>query len=166
VLGFTISLGALNQAALFLGIMLISLIGSTILIWTTPISAIPPLLQRLTAWGRHVRLPLARLSAAIALGLRLAPMLLDDSRTILHLLGQRRRSKSGDRESWRQRMSLFTHGAFIACAATVRRAAETGDALTARGGIGTIAGPDQRPGVRDLLAVLFAAGILAIGALL
>ena len=42
--------------------------------------------------GPAVRLPLARLSAAIALGLRLAPMLLDDSRTILHLLGQRRRS--------------------------------------------------------------------------
>jgi energy-coupling factor transporter ATP-binding protein EcfA2 len=166
VLGFTISLGGLNQAALFLGIMLISLIGSTILVWTTPISAIPPLLQRLTAWGRHVRLPLARLSAAIALGLRLAPMLLDDSRTILHLLGQRRRSRPGDRESWRQRLSRFTNGAFIACAAAVRRAAETGDALTARGGIGTIAGPDQRPGVRDLLAVLFAAGILAIGALL
>jgi energy-coupling factor transporter ATP-binding protein EcfA2 len=164
VLGFTISLGALNQAALFLGIMLISLIGSTILVWTTPISAIPPLLQRLTAWARHVRLPLARLSAAIALGLRLAPMLLDDNRTILHLLGQRRRSRPGDRESWRQRLSRFTHGAFIACAAAVRRAAETGDALTARGGIGTIAGSDQRPGVRDLLAVLFAAGILAIGA--
>jgi hypothetical protein len=93
-------------------------------------------------------------------------MLLDDSRTILHLLGQRRRSKSGDRESWRQRLSLFTHGAFIACAATVRRAAETGDALTARGGIGTIAGPDQRPGIRDGLAVLVAAGILAVGVLL
>jgi energy-coupling factor transport system permease/ATP-binding protein len=166
VLGFTISLGALNQAALFLGIMLISLIGSTILVWTTPISAIPPLLQRLAAWGRHIRLPLARLSAAIALGLRLAPMLLDDSRTILHLLGQRRRSRPGDREHWRQRLSRFTGGAFIACAAAVRRAAETADALTARGGIGTIAGPDQRPGVRDLLAALFAAGILTVGVLL
>ena len=166
VRGFTISLGGLNQAALFLGIMLISLIGSTILVWTTPISAIPPLLQRLTAWGRHVRLPLARLSAAIAVGLRLAPMLLDDSRTILHLLGQRRRSRSGDRESWRQRLSLFTHGAFIACAATVRRASETGDALIARGGIGTIAGPDQRPGIRDGRAALGAAGILAGGVLI
>jgi energy-coupling factor transporter ATP-binding protein EcfA2 len=164
--GFTISLGGLNQAALFLGIMLISLIGSTILIWTTPISAIPPLLQRLTAWGQPVRLPLARLSAAIALGLRLAPMLLDDSRTILHLLGQRQRSRPGDRESWRQRLSRFTQGAFIACATAVRRAAETGDALTTRGGIGTIAGPDQRPGLRDGLAVLVAAGILTVGVML
>jgi hypothetical protein len=93
-------------------------------------------------------------------------MLLDDSRTILHLLGQRRRSRSGDRESWRQGLGRFAHGLFIACAAAVRRAAETGDALTARGGIGTIAGPDQRPGVRDLLAALFAAGILTVGVLL
>jgi energy-coupling factor transporter ATP-binding protein EcfA2 len=165
-LGFAISLGGLNQAALFLGITLISVIGVTILIWTTPISAIPPLLQRLTAWGRHVRLPLARLSAATALGLRLAPMLLDDSRTTLHLLGQRQRSRPGDRESWRQRLSRFTQGAFIACATAVRRAAETGDALTARGGIGTIAGPDQRPGIRDGLAVLVAAGILIVGVML
>jgi hypothetical protein len=58
----------------------------------------------------------------------------------------------------------FTHGAFIAT--TVRRAAETGDALTARGGIGTIAGPDQRPGVRDGLAALFAAAILTARVLL
>jgi energy-coupling factor transport system ATP-binding protein len=166
LLGVTISLGGLNQAALFLGIALTSLIGVTILIWTTPISAIPPLIQRLTGWGRYVRLPLARPSAAIALGLRLAPMLLDDSRTILHLLGQRRRSRRGGRESWRQRLSRFTHGGFIACATTVRRAAETGDALTARGGIGTIAGPDQHPGARDGLAALFAAAILTAGVLL
>ncbi|GAA5125760.1 hypothetical protein GCM10023320_40580 [Pseudonocardia adelaidensis] len=166
VLGFTISLGGLNQAALFLGIGLMSLIGVTILVWTTPISAIPPLLQRLTRWGRHLRIHLARSSAAVALGLRLAPMLLDDSRTILHLLGQRQRSRPGDRESWRQRLGQFTHGAFIACAAAVRRAAETGDALTARGGIGTIAGPDQCPGIHDGLAALFAAGILTVGVLL
>ena len=92
VLGFTVSLGGLNQAALFFGIALVSLVAATILVWTTPVSAIPPLLRRLTGWAAAVRLPLANCCAAIALGLRMAPMLLDDSRTILHLVGQRRRS--------------------------------------------------------------------------
>ena len=92
VLGFTVSLGGLNQAALFFGIALVSLVAATILVWTTSVSAIPPLLRRLTGWAAAVRLPLANCCAAIALGLRMAPMLLDDSRTILHLVGQRRRS--------------------------------------------------------------------------
>src|SRR6185437_50642 len=59
VLGFTVSLGGLNQAALFFGIALVSLVAATVLVWTTPVSAIPPLLRRLTGWAAAVRLPLA-----------------------------------------------------------------------------------------------------------
>jgi energy-coupling factor transport system ATP-binding protein len=163
VLGFTVSLGGVDRAALFLGIALVSVAGATILVWTTPIGAIPPLLQRLTRWGRRVRIPLARWAAAVALGLRMAPMLLDDSRTILHLLGQRRRSRQGGRERWRQRLGRLAYGAAVACATAARRAAETGEAVTARGGIGVIAGPDRRPGLRDAVAALLVAGILAAG---
>jgi energy-coupling factor transport system ATP-binding protein len=160
-----VSLGGLSQAALFLGITLVSVTGATILVWTTPISAIPPLLRRLTGWAARVRLPLAGLAAAIALGLRMAPMLLDDSRTILHLLGQRQRSRPAGREPWRQRLARLAHGASVACATAARRAAETGDAVTARGGIGVVAGPDRRPGPRDALAALLVAGLLAVGVL-
>jgi energy-coupling factor transport system ATP-binding protein len=163
---FTISLGGLSQAGLFLGITVVSVVGATMLVWTTPISAIPPLLQRLTRWGRRVRLPLAQWSAAIALGLRMAPLLLDDSRTILQLLGQRQRSRPDGRESWRKRLSRLGHGASIACATAARRGAETGEAVTARGGIAVIAGPDGRPGLRDALAALLVAGILTAGLLL
>jgi energy-coupling factor transport system ATP-binding protein len=166
VLGFTVSLGGVNQAALFLGITLLSVIGATILVWTTPVGAIPPLLRRLTGWARRVRLPVARPAVAIALGLRMAPMLLDDSRTILHLVGQRQRSRPDTRESWRQRLGRFTHAAAVACATAARRATETADAVTARGGVGVIAGPDQRPGLRDALAALVVAGILTAGVLL
>jgi energy-coupling factor transporter ATP-binding protein EcfA2 len=166
VFGLTVSLGGMNQAALFLGIALVSIAGATILVWTTPVGAIPPLLRRLAGWGRGVRPPLARLSAAIALGLRMAPMLLDDSRTILRLVGQRQRSRPGGREPWRQRLGRFTRAASIACATAVRRAAETADAVTARGGIGVIAGPDRRPGPRDAIAALLVSGILAAGMLL
>ncbi|HEX8519244.1 MAG TPA: DUF2232 domain-containing protein [Pseudonocardia sp.] len=166
VFGFTVSLGGVNQAALFLGITLVSIVGATVLVWTTPVGAIPPLLRRLTGGGRRVGLPLARLSAAIALGLRMAPMLLDDGRTILRLVGQRQRSRPGGREPWRQRLGRFTQAATIACATAARRAAEVGDAVTARGGIGVIAGPDRRPGARDALAALVVAGLLTAGVLL
>ena len=166
LLGFTVSLGGLNQAALFLGITLVSLVGATILVWTTPVSAISPLLRRLTRWGTAVRLPLANCCAAIALGLRMAPMLLDDSRTILHLVGQRRRSGPHGRESWRRRLRRFTRGASLACANAAGRAAETADAVTARGGVGVIAGPDRRPGLPDALTALIVAGLLTAGTLL
>jgi len=56
VLGFTVSLGGLNQAALFFGIALVSLVAATILVWTTSVSAISPLLRRLTGWAAAVRL--------------------------------------------------------------------------------------------------------------
>jgi energy-coupling factor transporter ATP-binding protein EcfA2 len=166
LLGFTASLGGLSQAALFLGITLVSLVGATILVWTTSVSAISPLLRRFIRWGTAVGLPVANGSAAIALGLRMAPLLLDDSRTILHLVGQRRRSAPSGRESWRRRLSWFTHGVALACANTAGRAAETADALAARGGIGVIAGPDRRPGVHDALTALVVAGVLTVGTLL
>ncbi|HEY0816842.1 MAG TPA: DUF2232 domain-containing protein, partial [Pseudonocardia sp.] len=157
LLGSTVSLGGLNQAALLLGITLVSLVGATILVWTTSVSAIAPLLRRFTRWGTAVGLPLANCSAAVALGLRMAPMLLDDSRTILQLVGQRQRSGPGGRESWRGRLSRFIHGASLACANAAGRAAETADAVTARGGIGVIAGPDRRPGLLDALTALVVA---------
>jgi energy-coupling factor transporter transmembrane protein EcfT len=166
VLGVTVSLGGLSQAALFLGITLVSVVGATVLVWTTPVGAVPPLLQHLTRWGRRVRLPLEQWTAAIALGLRMAPMLLDDSRTILQLAGQRRRSRPDGREPWRERLGRLAHGATLACATASRRAAETGEAVAARGGIGVIAGPEGRPGPRDALAALLVAGVLTAGSLL
>jgi len=54
----------------------------------------------------------------------------------------------------------------LACANTAGRAAETADALAARGGIGVIAGPDRRPGLRDALTALVVAGVLTVGTLI
>jgi len=93
----------------------------------------------------------------------MAPMLLDDSRTILHLVGQRRRSGPRRRESWRERLRRFTRGASLACANAAGRAAETADAVAARGGIGFVAGPDRRPGLPDALTALVVAAVLTAG---
>jgi hypothetical protein len=166
VLGFTVSLGGLHQAALFFGIALVSLVAATILVWTTSVSAISPLLRRLTGWAAAVRLPLANCCAAIALGLPMAPMLLDDSRTILHLVGQRRRSGPRRRESWRERLRRFTRGASLACANAAGRAAEPPTPSPHGGGDRGRRGPDRRPGWPDALTALVVAAVLATGTLL
>jgi energy-coupling factor transport system ATP-binding protein len=162
VLGTELSLGGLQSVVLFLGTTLVSLLGAALLVATTPLGAFPPLLERLVRLGRRVGVPLRTPTTAIALGLRVVPLLLAEGRTAWLLLGQRRpvgRARTPLREQVRQAVRT----AMLACAMATRRAAETGEAITARGGLGAIAGPDQRPGRRDLLVVLAVAAILGVG---
>ena len=162
VFGTELSLGGLERVVLFLGTTLVSLLGAALLIATTPLGAFPPLLERLARVGARVRLPLRTPTTAIALGLRLVPLLLAEGRTAWLLLAQRRpvgRAITPLREQVRQAVRT----AMQACAMATRRAAETGEAITARGGLGAVAGPDQRPGRRDLIVVLVVAAILAVG---
>ena len=162
VFGTELSLGGLERVVLFLGTTLVSLLGAALMIATTPLGAFPPLLERLARVGARVRLPLRTPATAIALGLRLVPLLLAEGRIAWLLLAQRRpvgRAITPLREQVRQAV----RAAMQACAMATRRAAETGEAITARGGLGAVAGPDQQPGRRDLIVVLVVAAILAVG---
>jgi energy-coupling factor transport system ATP-binding protein len=106
--------------------------------------------------------PLGTPATAIALGLRLVPLLLAEGRTSWLLLGQRR-PVGRAMTPFREQVRLAVRTAMLACAMATRRAAETGEAITARGGPGAVAGPDQRPGRADLVVVLVVAAILAVG---
>ncbi|MEJ2865764.1 DUF2232 domain-containing protein [Actinomycetospora flava] len=162
VLGTELSIGGLERVVLFLATTLVSLLGAALLVATTPLGAFPPLLERVVRVGRRLRVPLRTPATGIALGLRLVPLLLAEGRTAWLLLGQRRpvgRATVPAREQVRQGVRT----AMLACAMAARRAAETGEAITARGGLGAIAGPDQRPGRRDLVLLLAVAAILAVG---
>ncbi|MDD7939903.1 DUF2232 domain-containing protein [Actinomycetospora lutea] len=162
VLGTELSIGGLERVVLFLATTLVSLLGAALLVATTPLGAFPPLLERVVRAGRRLRIPLRTPATGIALGLRLVPLLLAEGRTAWLLLGQRRpvrRATVPAREQLRQGVRT----AMLACAMAARRAAETGEAITARGGLGAIAGPDQRPGRRDLVLLLVVAAILAVG---
>ncbi|WP_328306165.1 DUF2232 domain-containing protein [Actinomycetospora sp. NBC_00405] len=162
VLGTELSLGGLERVVLFLGTTLVSLLGAALLIATTPLGAFPPLLERLARLGRRVRIPLRTPTTAIALGLRLVPLLLAEGRTAWLLIAQRQpvgRAVTPLREQVR----TAVRAAMQACAMATRRAAETGEAITARGGLGAVAGPDQRPGWRDLAVLLVVAAVLAVG---
>lgn len=162
VLGTELSIGGLERVVLFLATTLVSLLGAALLVATTPLGAFPPLLERVVRVGRRLRVPLRTPATGIALGLRLVPLLLAEGRTSWLLLGQRRPAghvhvSAG--EQLRQGVRI----AMLACAMAARRAAETGEAITARGGLGAVAGPDHRPGRGDLVLLLVVAAILAVG---
>ncbi|GAA4901289.1 energy-coupling factor transport system ATP-binding protein [Actinomycetospora succinea] len=162
VLGTEVSLGGLERVVLFLATTLVSLLGAALLVATTPLGALPPLLERVVRVGRRLRIPLGTPATGIALGLRLVPLLLAEGRTAWLLLGQRRPA-GRVHVTAREQLRLGVRTAMLACAMAARRAAETGEAITARGGLGAIAGPDQRPGRRDLVLLLVVVAILAVG---
>lgn len=160
--GTVLSAGGLEGVVLLLGTTLVSLAGAVLLVATTPLSAFPPLLQRLARLPGLAGGPSrGRIVPAIALGLRLMPLLLAEGRTTWLLLVQRRhveRVPPGLRERLHQAVGV----ALLACSMALRRAGETGEAITARGGLGAVAGPDQRPGARDVVAVLVVVAVLGL----
>lgn len=162
VLGTELSLGGLERVVLFLGTTLVSLLGAALLIATTPLGAFPPLLERLARVGRRLRIPLRTPTTAIALGLRLVPLLLAEGRTAWLLIAQRQPVGRAI-TPLREQVRTAVRAAMQACAMATRRAAETGEAITARGGLGAVAGPDQSPGRRDLAVLLVVAAVLAVG---
>ncbi len=154
--GTSLSLGGLEGLVLLLGTTLVSLLGTALLVATTPLGAFPPLLQHLVR-GSGSRAAVS----TITLGLRLMPLLLAEGRTTWLLLGQRRHVERVPARL-REQVRHGVRTALLACSMAVRRAGDMGEAINARGGFGAVAGPDQRPGRRDLLAAGVVAAILAV----
>ncbi len=154
--GTLLSLGGLEGLVLLLGTTLVSLLGTALLVATTPLGAFPPLLQRLARRsGPHTAI------STITLGLRLMPLLLVERRTTWLLLGQRRHVERVPTRP-REQVRRGVRTALLACSTAVRRAGDMGEAINARGGFGAVSGPDQRPDHRDLLAAAVVVAILAV----
>lgn len=154
--GTSLSLGGLEGLVLLLGTTLVSLLGTALLVATTPLGAFPPLLQHLARQsGSHTAV------STITLGLRLMPLLLAEGRTTWLLLDQRRHVERVP-VRLRERVRHGVHTALLACSMAVRRAGDMGEAINARGGFGAVSAPDRRPGHRDLLAAAVVAAILAV----
>jgi energy-coupling factor transporter transmembrane protein EcfT len=170
VSGLLVALGggvdALPHWALFTGITAVSLFGALLLIWTTPLTDVPPLLQQLAHLGRWTRLPVVEWASAISLGLRLLPILQAECRTVLLTATQRAPSAPDRKRTWRDRRRQANRAILLCCATALRRAAEMGEAITARGGLGQIARIDHQPGRRDLLVFAASLAILVAGCLI
>jgi energy-coupling factor transport system ATP-binding protein len=163
VAGVSVNLTALNEWALFLVITLLSLYAALLFTWTSPPADLPPFLQRLTGWTRRLRVPMAAPLAGIALALRLGPLLLAEARALLDVEQQRRRCRptepGGRRRVLVRAWDLLTLSCLLAC----RRGSEIADAITARGGLGAVAGADRRLRWCDLLALALVLAVLISG---
>jgi energy-coupling factor transporter transmembrane protein EcfT len=168
ILGVAVGMGGLIHWGLFTGITALSLIGALLFIWTTALTDIPPLLQRVSDVGRKTRLPVPEWAATISLGLRLLPILHEECRTVLGMTAQRADLEPGVRRGrqWRARRDQFVSRIVLCCVTASRRSAEMGEAITARGGLGNIAHIDRRPGRRDAFALLLTLTVLMAGILL
>ncbi len=165
--GAEIGLHGLDQWALFMAITLLSILASLLFSWTTAPADVPPFLQRLTGLLRRVRVPATAPLAGIAIALRLGPLLLVECRTLLLVSGQRTRCRPAG--TGRRRRQLLVAGwdlLTLACTLACRRAGELADAIAARGGLGSVALPDKRPGRVDLLCGVFVAAVVTVSVLL
>ena len=166
VLRLNLGMGGLVRWALLLGITALTLIGALLFLWTTALAEVAPLLQGIVRRGQRVPLPIAEWAATISLGLRLLPILREECAIVLTMTSQRFGPAPGNRRaSWRVAREQAVRGIVLCCATAVRRSAEMGDAITARGGLGAVAHVDGGPGRSDALVLVATLAVLAVGIL-
>jgi energy-coupling factor transporter transmembrane protein EcfT len=169
--GGLVTLGAgvegLTRWALFTAITLVSLFGALLLTWTTPLADIPPLLRQLAHLARWTRLPVPEWTTAISLGLRLMPVLRAECLTAVRTAAQRTPPARVGKRRWADRKREVNRAVLLCCATALRRAAEMGEAITARGGLGLgqVAKVERKPTRTDLIALAATLAILVAGCL-
>lgn len=125
--------------ALYLRSVLITvvLLGSAAVVtWTTPVSQITPAVAVLAAPSRKLRLPVDEWVVTVGLCLRCLPLLFDECRVLFAARRLRPAPRTGRRRwspgvLWAELVDVLT----AVLAVSTRRAAEVGQAVTARGGL-------------------------------
>lgn len=136
--GVGLSIGGLNEWALFTALAIVLVVSGAIVGWTTPLGEIAPALSHLARPLRWLRLPVDEWVIAIALAIRCLPLLIEEIR----MLGAARRLRAQPpptRESPRAAMRAVlaeTHDLMsTAIVVSIRRARDLADAIVARGGL-------------------------------
>lgn len=151
--------GGLAAFALFLvlGWVLVSL--SMIVGWTTPLPELAPAVATVLFPLGKLRLPVAEWVLTIALCVRSLPLLIEELRVVL--ASRRMRAGAG----WQRPRQAAADGVGVVAAvmvASIRRAADMGRAIQARGGSGQLAADARRPGWGDALALALVATVTAL----
>lgn len=128
-----------------LGVVLLGL--GAVVSWTTQVADIAPAIALLGRPLRWLRLPVDDWAVTIALAFRLFPMLAEEFR----LLTAARRMQPPRPEKQSRRSEAVDLCTAVMVSA-LRRAAEMGDAIAARGGAGRISARSNRPGWPDVVA--------------
>jgi energy-coupling factor transport system permease protein len=129
-----------------LGLVLLGL--GAVASWTTEVADIAPAVARLLRPLGLLGLPVDDWAVTIALAFRMYPMLAEEFR----LLAAARRLEPPPPEK-RSRRAQVVDLCTALMVTSLRRAAEMGDAIAARGGAGRISAKSDRPGWQDVLAV-------------
>ncbi|ATL88111.1 cobalt transport protein [Streptomyces malaysiensis subsp. malaysiensis] len=122
--------------------------------WTTNVSEIPPAVSKLGRPFKALRFPVDDWAVTLGLTLRAFPILSQEFRVLFAARRLRPRTAATTRrERWRRWRSEVIDMLATAMTASLRRADEMGDAITARGGSGQISALPSRPTSSDAVAL-------------
>lgn len=136
--------------AITLGLVLVA--SSILVIWTTPMAEIAPAIARLMWPLRKLRMPVDEWAVSIALCLRGLPLLIEELRLLIavHRLRPTAPARSGHPAAEMGIMDMVT----AAMSSALRRSAEMGEAITARGGTGRLTAEKAGPHRRDVVTLI------------
>ena len=138
--------------------------GSSLLIWTTHLEVLTPALRTLLAPLRLLRVPVDEWSTAMVIALRGLPTLNRQTSAVSDAV----RLRSGGRppDGWKEAVHLVIDIITASLSASSRRAADTGRAMTMRGGVPPVPADRFRWGWRDLAAMVVTGEAVAVAVLL
>jgi energy-coupling factor transport system permease protein len=145
--------GGGGRFARLMAFSLLFTVLSLLIAWTTELHELAPALRRLGAPLRRLGAPLDEWALTAALAVRCLPLILDECRTVL--AGRRQRQLVRNPE---ELIDAVIDVISSSMSASVRRAADLGEAIAMRGGP---APPPARPArrrVRDAVALLVVLG--------
>lgn len=161
--GAQVGLGDLELYVRFTCLGAAILGASALTAWTTDLGDLAPAMARLGAPLRRLRMPVDEWAVVVALTVRSLPMLFDELRTLLAARRLRGRPAKRTIDTLLEDVvDIMT----AALAASIRRAGEMAEAITARGGTGTLAAVDRGPGRADAVALAVAAAAILAGVVL
>ncbi len=156
-----IGLGGLESYVLFTVVSVILIWAGMLIGWTTSLGEVGPAIGRLLGPLRRLRIPADEWAIAIALCMRSLPLLVEEVRVLM--AARRLRPIERDR---RRPLRYLDEGAELLVAAlsvSLRRAAEMGEAMTARGGTASITERARGPRRSDGIAIVVIAVVCAAG---
>jgi energy-coupling factor transporter transmembrane protein EcfT len=165
--GISLSLGGLNQWALFTTLAVVLIVSGALVGWTTPLGDVAPALEKLFRPLRWLRLPVDEWVIAIGLAIRCLPLLIDEIRSLAAARKLRAEDESTNRDSPRavvRQVLAETHDLMAtAIVVSIRRARDLADAIVARGGIGAATNlPGARFGLADAFVLLASTALCVV----
>ncbi|MGI8491457.1 MAG: energy-coupling factor transporter transmembrane component T family protein [Acidimicrobiales bacterium] len=171
VAGAHVGLGSVEQLARLTVIGGLIFVASLLVGWTTSQADIGPAIARLGSPLRRLRVPVDEWAVVVALCVRCLPLLLDEMRTLMAVRRLRPRPSAGagtqSRRHRAQRWLAQPVDLLVAAlAVSMRRAGEMAEAITSRGGTGSITAGTAAPGPADAVALVLVTTVCVVAALL